>query len=91
MATIRIRRINPVQLATVTGVIYGLLGFLITPLVFIGSMFSGSRFPPLGVGLALFMPIIYGLIGAVGTFIAALVYNLVAGWVGGVEFDIENS
>lgn len=89
MAIHRIRRINPVQLATVSGVIYGLMGFMITPLVFLASMFSGSGFPPLGVGLALFMPIIYGLIGAVGTFIAALIYNLVAGWVGGVEFDVE--
>lgn len=89
MATLRIRRVNPVQIAKVSGVIYGLLGFLVTPIVFLASMLGSSEFQMFGIGIALFMPIIYGLIGAVFTFLAALVYNLVAGWVGGIEVEAD--
>jgi len=34
-------------------------------------------------------PIVYGLIGAVGTLISVLLYNLASGWVGGLEADIR--
>src|ERR1700732_3235726 len=39
----------------------------------------------MGLGAIIFFPVIYGLIGGVFAAIGAAVYNLVAGWVGGLE------
>jgi hypothetical protein len=43
----------------------------------------------LGVGAIVVLPILYGCLGFVFTMLAAALYNLVAGWVGGVELDIQ--
>jgi hypothetical protein len=43
----------------------------------------------MGLGAIVFFPICYGLIGGVFAAIGALIYNLVAGWVGGLEVDIS--
>jgi len=43
----------------------------------------------MGFGAIIFFPICYGLIGGVFAAIGALIYNLVAGWVGGLEVDIS--
>lgn len=50
-----------------------------------------SRMPFMGkVGIfaIILCPIIYGIIGGIGAAIGAGIYNLVAGWVGGLEVDI---
>jgi hypothetical protein len=43
----------------------------------------------MGFGAIIFFPIFYGIIGGVFAAIGALIYNLVAGWVGGLEVDIN--
>jgi hypothetical protein len=43
----------------------------------------------MGLGAIIFFPICYGLIGGVFGAIGAVIYNLVAGWVGGLEVDIS--
>jgi hypothetical protein len=43
----------------------------------------------MGFGAVIFFPICYGLIGGVFAAIGAVIYNLVAGWVGGLEVDIS--
>jgi hypothetical protein len=51
----------------------------------------GAKFFGLGMGFGavIFFPICYGLIGGVFAAIGAVIYNLVAGWVGGLEVDIS--
>jgi hypothetical protein len=44
-----------------------------------------------GVGFALLLPLFYGLLGFVFTAIGCIIYNLVAGWVGGIEVEIGES
>jgi len=34
-------------------------------------------------------PILYGILGGIGGAIGAAIYNLAAGWVGGLEVDIS--
>jgi hypothetical protein len=41
-----------------------------------------------GAGATVAAPILYGVIGFVSTLIAAWLYNVIAGFVGGVEVDI---
>jgi len=42
-----------------------------------------------GVGAIVFLPIFYGVIGAVGGAICAALYNVFAGMIGGVELNLE--
>ncbi len=42
-----------------------------------------------GVGAIVLLPILYGIVGFIGGMIYALLYNLVAGFVGGLELELE--
>lgn len=88
MATHRIRRLNPVSAGKISAVLYGLLGLLFVPFLLLMSMVSPET-SSVGLGLALAMPIGYAVFGAVSSMIAAALYNLVAGWVGGLEFEVQ--
>lgn len=86
----RIRRIDPVQAAKVMGVLYGLLGLLFAPIFFLVSLAAPRNTGfSLGIGFAIVMPVLYAIIGAVCMLIGAALYNMVAGWVGGLQFEIE--
>jgi hypothetical protein len=57
----------------------------------LGSLASmHNSFPGAGLGFAsiIVFPVLYGIIGAIGGGLTALIYNLAAGWVGGLEVDI---
>ena len=43
----------------------------------------------LGVGFAIFAPIMYGVMGFLVGVIGAFLYNVVAKWVGGIEVEVE--
>ena len=84
----RIRRFDPFQIAKVMGVIYALMGLLFVPFFyFAASASQGSM--PFGTGVVIALPFLYGIFGFIFTAIAAAVYNLVAGWVGGIEVELE--
>lgn len=44
----------------------------------------------MGIGVMIGLPIMYTIIAFVGGAIGALVYNLFAGFVGGIEIEVEN-
>ncbi|HKW32361.1 MAG TPA: DUF3566 domain-containing protein [Candidatus Acidoferrum sp.] len=56
-----------------------------------GQASAGARALGMGFGFGaiIIMPIMYGIIGGIGGVLGALVYNLVAGWIGGLEVDIS--
>jgi hypothetical protein len=43
----------------------------------------------MGFGAIIFFPVLYGLFGGIFAAIGAAIYNLVAGWVGGLEVEIS--
>jgi hypothetical protein len=45
----------------------------------------------IGLLIMIGLPIMYGVLGFVGGCIAALLYNLFAGWVGGIEIEVESA
>ncbi|MGB9203235.1 MAG: hypothetical protein WCB94_04580 [Terriglobales bacterium] len=45
--------------------------------------------PAIGIFAVIVCPIVYGAIGGILTAISALLYNLAARWVGGVEVELN--
>jgi hypothetical protein len=92
-----LKRISPASALKVGLVAYGIAGLILgafCSLIALGApvftrhahpMFVG-RF--VGVFAIILCPIVYGLIGGIAAVIAAGIYNLAAGWVGGLEVDI---
>ena len=93
-----VRRVAPGSAAKVGGVLYALIGLLIGALFSLfamvgGGMAGGSDVMPMmgifGAGAVIILPIVYGCLGFIAMFIGAVLYNLVAGWVGGLNIDLE--
>jgi len=101
MATVK--RIAPGSAFKVGLVVYAFLGLIVGICMALFSMVAGSlgslagggvpgaRTLGFGFGLSaiIIFPILYGIVGGIGGVIAAAVYNLAAGWVGGLEVDIS--
>ena len=84
----QIRRFGVGQTAKVVAVLYALMGLVFVPFILLVGMFSPKE-TGVGMGLAIAMPILYGVCGFIFTAIGCALYNLVAGWVGGVEVELE--
>ena len=79
----------------IIGVIYGLFfmifGAAMSALTPRGSDATAGGVSSVVIGLMMMigLPLFYGLIGMIAGAIGALVYNILAGVVGGVQFDLE--
>ncbi len=92
-----LKRVSPSSVFKVGLIVYGFVGLIIgvvcALLALAGVSFvRGLHMPFTGALAALFAvivcPIVYGVIGAIFAAIAAAIYNLAAGWVGGLEVEI---
>lgn len=90
MAQQRIKRFSIGQSAKFLGVLYVLFGLIFVPFFLLMGMFApdnaGAGF---GTIFAILMPVMYGVFGVIGGAVGAALYNLVAGWVGGIEMETE--
>jgi len=92
-----VKRIGPGSAFKVGLIVYAFLGLLLAiPFSFMGMIAgsmatSSSMIPGAGLGFLAFLvlPIVYGLCGGIFGAIGAVIYNLAAGWVGGLEVDIS--
>jgi hypothetical protein len=88
----RIRAINPVQLGIVYAALYALIGLIAGIIIAIVSMAAGSMasagMPNFGWLSVIIFPIIYGVCGFIGGIIVGFLYNLIAGWTGGIEMTL---
>ncbi|HEY5079221.1 MAG TPA: hypothetical protein VII43_05215 [Opitutaceae bacterium] len=90
-----VKRIAPLKAGIMLGVIYALLGCIVLPFFLIAAMVSkatgaaGGGMLALGAGFALCIPILYGCLGFIGGVLSSFIYNVVAKWVGGIEFEVE--
>ena len=92
-----IKRINVLKLAIFQAAMMAAFGLLAGLLMLVfGSMFSGliggntgSAVVAGGIGMVIFLPIMYGIFGFIAGAIGAFIYNLVAGVVGGIEIEVE--
>ena len=93
-----IKRIGPLSCAKIIATLYAILGLIIGCIFSaialaggFGSETSGAAGigAMVGVGAIIIFPIVYGCLGFVGTLIAAWIYNVLAGFVGGIELDVQ--
>jgi hypothetical protein len=86
----QIRRFGIGQTAKVLGALYGLLGLVFVPFIFLATVMAPGEFA-FGLGYAIIFPVLYAVIGFVMTAIGCALYNFVAGMVGGIEVELGTS
>jgi MFS family permease len=105
MAEMTIKRFGVFSVAKMYGLlmfVFGLIIGVIYGLIFIimgASMasiapreqatFAGLGPIAVGIFMMIGIPIFYGVLGFIGGIIGALIYNALAGVVGGVKFELE--
>jgi hypothetical protein len=94
---VRLKSIGVLSAAKISGLLYAGLSLLIVPLILMMSAATAlvpkdEKQPPVAffIAFAVVAPFLYGAIGFVVGALSAFVYNLVAGWIGGVEMHFEN-
>ena len=93
-----VTRVSPISVAKISGVLYALLGLIFGAIISAAAM-AGAMMPdsgeagPMGMlfGAAaiVILPLFYGCLGFVMTLLMAALFNLAAGWTGGVEIDVR--
>jgi hypothetical protein len=81
--------------AKVSAVLYALMGLIFGAFISIISVVGGAFMPKqpgaggmiFGAAAIVALPIFYGVLGFVMSLIGAGLYNVVAGWVGGIEIE----
>ncbi len=96
-----LKSIGVLSAAKIVGVMYAVMG-LIMGFVFAGlfsmipamaptgqDQIPGWIAPMFGVGSIVILPIMYGIMGFIGGAIGAVIYNVLAGAIGGLELNLE--
>jgi hypothetical protein len=95
-----IRRVSPISLAKVVGLLYAILGLVFGAFMSLIFTVIGAGAPEgmhsapfvgmmFGAGAIVILPLFYGVMGFVGAGLAALIYNGLAGMIGGVEIEVD--
>ncbi len=92
-----VKRVGPMSVAKIAATLYVVIGLLIGGVIslvaVVGGAMSGTDSGPMGMlfgtAAVILLPIFYGCIGFVFSLLGAMLYNLVAGLVGGVELDVQ--
>ena len=90
----KIYSITLAAMGLIVGVIYGLIFMVVGGAMMAGggrdSGMAGGSSIVIGLVMMIAIPIFYGIIGFIAGIIGALVYNIAAGVVGGLELELEN-
>jgi hypothetical protein len=96
-----LKSVGVMSCGKIGGTLYGLMGILfggilalVSTLGFALGQGSSSGAPPwlgafFGVGSIVLFPIVYGIMGFIGGLITAVLYNILAGVVGGIEMELQ--
>lgn len=76
-----ISRISPIQAGKLFGFMYLIMGAVFLPFLLLVAAFSKEA-SPFGIVFAIFMPLIYGALGFIGTAFFCWLYNLLASRLG---------
>ncbi len=82
----QIKSFGVIQTAWVLGVLYFVVGLLSAVIMAIAPVAPMKGHP----GMLIAVPIAYGLGGFFLSALICLVYNVVAGWIGGIEIELSS-
>ena len=85
-----VRRIGVLSVAKITGVIGALVGLVFGIPFGVVAYFAGptSALGAAGWAVSAAVPLLYGALGVAGGALYAWLYNIVSGWVGGIEVEL---
>ncbi|MBW3564023.1 MAG: hypothetical protein KY459_04805 [Acidobacteria bacterium] len=93
-----VRKVGAVSLGKIMGIIYAVFGLIVGVLLALVSLMWGAEGAEAfggmmmgGFSAIIIAPIVYGITGFIAGIISALIYNVAAGWVGGIELEIEGA
>jgi hypothetical protein len=98
-----LRRIAPLQAGKLLGAFYGLFSLIFVPFFALAmvsaraaaKMDGAENAAPMpfifgmGVGVMILMPVLYAAMGFLFGALSALIYNWLAGWLGGLGLEFE--
>jgi hypothetical protein len=91
-----LKSVGVMSVAKIMGLLYACMGLMFIPIFLLFGLlgtFAGQDKTPFagifGVVLAILMPVLYGAMGFVAGAIGAVLYNVLAKWVGGFELELE--
>lgn len=89
-----LKRISPKSLGRIMGIMYAIFGFIMGLVVMVITLVSPAEELEVGgyvfgVAAPIFFTLIYALMGWIGGYVGAWIYNFVAKKSGGIQFDIE--
>jgi len=85
----RVTRVSILQSAKMATVLYALLGFLYTLIGIPMFLFGGEKMHMVAI-IYICMPVLMAVFGFIFFVIFAAIYNLVARWIGGFEFEVTD-
>lgn len=83
----QITRISVLQTSKIVTLLYIVFSLIYVPIGFLMMFFGGREVKIMGL-VYIGMPLLMGLLGFIFVAVGALVYNLLAKWVGGVEVTV---
>ena len=90
----KIMAVTMAAFGIIIGVIYGLIFMIVGGAMMAGGSRdgAGAGASSLVIGLVMMVavPVFYGVIGFLAGAFGAVVYNVAAGFVGGIELELEN-
>ena len=82
-----LERLAVLQMGKVLAILYGFIGVIMIPFALIGAL-ANPKDLSLMVAMIV-MVVLYPVMGFVSGIITAALYNLVAKWVGGLRFTVD--
>ncbi|MEO8205377.1 MAG: hypothetical protein ABI615_04295 [Chthoniobacterales bacterium] len=96
-----LKRIEPLQAGKMFGALYALLSLIFVAFLLffavlgllvpsLNGSVASAGFGMIGVIIiAIFVPVLYGVAGFIAGVICAWLYNIIAGVIGGIRFEVD--
>lgn len=89
---VKLKKISPKPFVLLTTIVYAIAGLMIGIFFTLASLVAPPQEGPnLGPWALLFFPLLNTILGALSSWMMCLMYNILSGRVGALEFEVEES